>query len=246
MASLAKFNLMRSLLKGRALWHFNNKAQELKTETNAHHKLCINMVSEHIFPKNALQMQKCYLQKVRLHGLMTISKYFAHWHQINDYLTLFPLHGGAAQKLRDNKIVELIYEQLLNHMQSDLERMNELTSITQTWCSFVRSLSISNSPINWKRNWENPRNWRCWRKMWINQMVSSLERSMPTLLTNHCLPLPRSRVCFMGLALTPQMNARWWKSRLNEWRQCVMHKIRWNAPRNARKWRPRRLPLWQN
>ena len=34
----AKFNLTRSLLKGEALRHFNNKAQELKTETNPHHK----------------------------------------------------------------------------------------------------------------------------------------------------------------------------------------------------------------
>ena len=31
---LVKFNLMQSLLKREALRHFNNKAQELKTETN--------------------------------------------------------------------------------------------------------------------------------------------------------------------------------------------------------------------
>ena len=115
-AGLAKFNLMQLLLKGEALHHFN-KAQELETEINMHHKKCINVVSEHIFPKNALQMQKHYLQKVRLHGLMTISEYFVHWHQINNYLMLFPLHSGAAQKLRDDEIVELIYEQLPNCMQ---------------------------------------------------------------------------------------------------------------------------------
>ena len=50
MASLANFNLMQSLLKGEALQHFNNKAQELQTETDTHHKMCINAVSEHIFP----------------------------------------------------------------------------------------------------------------------------------------------------------------------------------------------------
>ena len=76
----AKFNLMQSLLKGEALRHFNNKAQELETETNPHHKMCLNVVSEHIFPKNALQMQKCYLHKVRLHAPMTNSTYFTHWH----------------------------------------------------------------------------------------------------------------------------------------------------------------------
>ena len=72
-ASLPKFNLTQSLLKGEALQHFNDKAQELGDESNVHHKLCINAVSEHIFPKNALQMQKCYLQKVHFHNLMTIS-----------------------------------------------------------------------------------------------------------------------------------------------------------------------------
>ena len=107
---LAKFNLMRSLLKGEALQHFNNKAQELKTETNPHHKMCLNAVSEHIFPKNALQMQKCYLCKVHLHASMTISTYFACWHQINNYLAMFPPHGGVVQKLQDDEIVKLIYK----------------------------------------------------------------------------------------------------------------------------------------
>ena len=63
MASLAKFNLTWSLLKGEALHYFNNKAQELGVKTDMHHKLCLNAVSAHIFPKNTLQMQKCYLQK---------------------------------------------------------------------------------------------------------------------------------------------------------------------------------------
>ena len=102
--SLVKFNLTRSLLKGEALQHFNNKAQELETKTNPHHKMC------HIFPKNALQAQKHYLCKVCLHELMTISAYFVHWHQINEYLALFPPHGRAAQKLQDDEIIKLIYE----------------------------------------------------------------------------------------------------------------------------------------
>ena len=41
---------------------------------------------------------------------MTISEYFVHWHQLNNYLALFPLHGRATQKLKDNEIIELIYE----------------------------------------------------------------------------------------------------------------------------------------
>ena len=75
MASPAKFNLMQLLLKGEALQHFNKKAKELENEKNAHHAECISAVSRHIFPKNTLQMQMCYLQKVHLHNPTTISEH---------------------------------------------------------------------------------------------------------------------------------------------------------------------------
>jgi hypothetical protein len=55
------YNLMRALFKGEALHHFNNKAQELGAVTVAHHTKCMQAVTEHIFPKNALQVQKCHL-----------------------------------------------------------------------------------------------------------------------------------------------------------------------------------------
>ena len=57
MAGLAKFNLMRSLLKGEALRLFNKKGEKLENQTNAHHVVCISVVFGHIFPKNAMQMQ---------------------------------------------------------------------------------------------------------------------------------------------------------------------------------------------
>ena len=110
---LVKFNLMQLWLKGEALQHFNNKAEELENQTNAHHAECISAVCGHIFPKSTLQMQKCYLQKVHLHNPM-ISKCFTWWHQQNDYFALFPPHGGVAQKISDDKIIELIYGKLLN------------------------------------------------------------------------------------------------------------------------------------
>ena len=75
-----------------------------------HHKLCFNVVSAHIFPKNTLQTQKRCLQKVPLCSLMTTSEYFVHWHQQNDYLALFPPHGRAVQEIRDDKIIKLIYK----------------------------------------------------------------------------------------------------------------------------------------
>ena len=206
---LAKFNLMRLLLKGEALQHFNNKAQELKTKTNAHHKTCLNVVSEHIFPKNALQAQKCYLHKVQLHTSMTISAYFAHWHQINEYLALFPMHGRAAQKLRDDKIVELIYEQLPSCMQGDLKHMNNFDINETDLTQFRKVLERLKLSYQLDKKLANSKKAKTSKKTRKNPMVSFQERNVPKILMNHRLPLPRSHVCFMVLTLTPQKNARW-------------------------------------
>ena len=138
--SPVKFNLMRSLLKGEALQHFNNKAQELETETNPHHKTCLNVVSEHIFPKNALQMQNTTCTRSIFMHWQPFSTYFAHWHQINDYLAMFPPHGGVAQKLQDNKIIKLIYDRLPSHMQGDLQCMNDFDINKMDLTSFHEAL----------------------------------------------------------------------------------------------------------
>ena len=155
----AKFNLMQLLLKGKALQHFNNKAQELETKTNPHHKMCLNAVSKHIFPKNALQMQKCYLHKVCLHVSMTISAYFTCWCQINDYLAMFPPHGRAVQKLRDDEIVELIYDQLPSCMQGNLQHMNDfdinetdLTSFRKAFECLKLSYLLDKKLVNSKKS----------------------------------------------------------------------------------------------
>ena len=77
---------------------------------------------------------------------MTISENFVHWCQINDYLALFPPHGGVGQKLKDDKIIELIYEQILNCMQSDLERPHKF-EINNTdlmkFCKVLEHLELS-------------------------------------------------------------------------------------------------------
>ena len=48
---------MRSLLKGEALQLFIKKGEKLENQTNAHHVICISVVSGTFFPKNTLQMQ---------------------------------------------------------------------------------------------------------------------------------------------------------------------------------------------
>ena len=120
--------------------------------------MCLNVVSEHIFPKNVLQTQKCYLHKVCLHASTTISTYFAHWHPINDYLAMFPPHGRVAQKLRDDKIIELIYDQLPSHMQGNLQCMNDfdinetdLTSFHEAFECLKLSYQLDKKSVNSKK-----------------------------------------------------------------------------------------------
>ena len=147
-------------------------------------------------------MQKCYLQKVHLHGLMTINEYFVHWHQQNNYLALFPPHGRVAQKMRDDKIIELIYKQLPNHMKSDLKQMNnfDINNMDMMWfCEVLKCLELS---YQLEKKMEKSKKLETLKKDLENLIVSILERSMPTLLTNHHLSLPRSHVCFMVLTLT--------------------------------------------
>ena len=132
--------------------------------------------------------------------------------------------------------ISAVWWPLVSTLHIGINKMTTLPSMW-TWCSFARSLNVLNSPINWKRNW------RPKRKTQKKTMVSVLERSMPILLTNHHLYLPRSHVCFMVLALTPQMNVRWWRNKQKGWKQCIRCKLPLSAPRNARNGRPRRLPL---
>ena len=198
-----KFNLKRVLLKGEALQHFNNKAKELENETNAHHAECINAVSRHIFPKNTLQMQKCYLQKVCLCNLTTNRKYFVHWHQQNDYLALFPPYGRVAQKISDDEIIELIYKNLPNHMKSNLKCMNDFNINNTDMAQFHNVLECLKLSYQLEKKLEKKKVSDTSKKDSENPMVSILERRMPIPLTNCSLSWPRRLPVMMKLM-------KWW------------------------------------
>ena len=160
MASPVKFNLMQLLLKGEALQHFNNKAQELGDETNVHHKLCLHAVSEYIFPKNALQMQTHYLQKVCLCNPMTISLYIVHWHQQNDYFALFP---HMAEWWHERSV-------MMNHW-TDLQKTIEF---------------IWKAILSMQRNVKNGRPRRLPVTMKFNKMVAeNVKRSVKEIFETH-------------------------------------------------------------
>ena len=71
---------------------------------------------------------------------MTISAYFAHWHQINDYLVMFPPHGGVVQKLQDDEIIKLICDHFPSCMQGNLQCMDDFDINEMDLTSFHEAL----------------------------------------------------------------------------------------------------------
>ena len=62
-AGPGKYAMAHRILEGDALAKFNAKAAELNAVTNANFLLCLNAVTQHIFPQKALQYQKRYMRR---------------------------------------------------------------------------------------------------------------------------------------------------------------------------------------
>ncbi|MCK7490854.1 MAG: hypothetical protein MZW92_02980 [Comamonadaceae bacterium] len=104
------FNLTRTALKGDARRVFETKAAELHKETPNRYTLCVQAVTEHVFPKDALRRQRFYLRRnVHLTRNLTISEFLARFAEINEYLTQFPPFDGDEQKLSEEEIIEIVY-----------------------------------------------------------------------------------------------------------------------------------------
>ena len=104
------FNLTRTALKGDARRVFEIKAAELHKETPKEYTLCVQAVTEHVFPKDALRRQRFYLRRnVHLTRNFTISEFFARFVEINEYLTQFPPFDGEEHKLSEEEIIEILY-----------------------------------------------------------------------------------------------------------------------------------------
>ena len=89
------FNLTRTALKGDARRVFETKATELRKETPKRYTQCIQAVTEHVFPKDALRRQRFYMRRhVHLTRKFSISEFFARFVEINEYLTQFPPFDG--------------------------------------------------------------------------------------------------------------------------------------------------------
>ena len=119
----ACFNVTRSLLKGEALRVFNDKALQLKDETKNNHVKCLQAVTEHVFPDEALQSQKRYMRRsVFLHLKdKSIRDFRARWVEMNNYLEAFPPFK-PNQGFNEDETKEIVHGVLPARYQAELKR----------------------------------------------------------------------------------------------------------------------------
>lgn len=86
-----KYAMARRLLEGDALAKFNEKALQRGNETNQNFDLVLRDVTEHVFPKRALAVQKRYMRRYmrKPRGDKT-REYMARVTELNEYLREFP------------------------------------------------------------------------------------------------------------------------------------------------------------
>ena len=74
----------------------------------AQYKTCIQKLTNYVFPKMALRMQKRYMRRqMRKPREMTIRSYVARVQELNSYLKSFPPFGDN-QELPEDKILDIL------------------------------------------------------------------------------------------------------------------------------------------
>ena len=157
------FNLTRTALKGDARRVFETKATELRKETPKRYTQCIQAVTEHVFPKDALRRQRFYMRRhVHLTRKFSISEFFARFVEINEYLTQFPPFDGDEHKLSEEEIIEILYSiipkawksKLMDHGFDPVE--HSLTEFSEQLVRFETSDAISGNNTNGKQSGKTP------------------------------------------------------------------------------------------
>eukprot|EP00957_Ditylum_brightwellii_P210259 15364748-Ditylum_brightwellii.AAC.2 len=85
------YAVAKTLLKGYALMVFEQAEINHGTQSVPHFKLCLDGVTEHMFPERAGQTQKRYMRRnLWLAGGMTVKGWVAQVSELNRYLKDFP------------------------------------------------------------------------------------------------------------------------------------------------------------
>ncbi len=89
---------------------FNKSTATHGSETNEHFEQCLQDLTTYVFPKNALKMQKCYMNHyMRKPREMSTRDYVARVNELNDYLTKFPpINGNPPSKMPDEQLLDIL------------------------------------------------------------------------------------------------------------------------------------------
>ena len=103
-----KYAMTRGILEGDALSKFDARATELGGETNPNFTLCLNAVTQHVFPQKALQYQRRYMRRnMRKPRDLSTREFHSRVQELNSYLSQFPPFN-AGQLLDDDNIMEIL------------------------------------------------------------------------------------------------------------------------------------------
>ena len=104
-----KFAMTRRLLDGDALAAFNAEAIMQGQETDTNYTKCMQMLATHVFPKNALTIQRQWFHRY-LHKEFGIKmrEFVARVNEINAYLEDFPPAFNRQQIIADSEMKDLL------------------------------------------------------------------------------------------------------------------------------------------
>jgi hypothetical protein len=107
-SALDKYAMTRRLLDGEALASFNTKAA-MAQETNANYVLYMHELASHVFPKNALTIQRRWFHRY-LHKRVdnSMREFVTTINEINNMMKEFPPGFNDEQKISDSEMKDLL------------------------------------------------------------------------------------------------------------------------------------------
>ena len=142
-----KFSMARRLLVGDSLSHFEKAANSFVTvddnevedrnETSENFELALQAVTEYVFPKRALTMQKRYMRRImRKPKKVKTRQYCARYAEINKYLEEFPPFKGKIQCIPEDEVLEHLEFAVPNTWQKQMV-LHGFNTVEQTIDDFI-------------------------------------------------------------------------------------------------------------
>jgi hypothetical protein len=104
-----KYAMTRRLLEGDALAAFNKAATATGNETNTNYATTMRELAKHVFPKNALALQRQWFHRyMRKPSKHTMREYVARVIEINEMLVEFPSGFNTSQLIQEDEIKDLL------------------------------------------------------------------------------------------------------------------------------------------